>query len=1129
MAGNQNKSANQKAGSIVTLLQRGYARHTSRRFLSAFFLFAGMVLMGISLLVAAENTYYLSSVAKTGFTVAVLLAAMITVYKVHQKQTYRSFQEFYSVFLTAYLSRPGVLSAIDLYLHPALSPSRFYETAITANTEDVNLDELQNELYQFHKQSKEYQSYRRHTGLGMISAAAAILLISLYPDGVARGLQFWTSYQQPNPYTFSITPGDTTIQHGSTFSPRVTFNQNRRPDQIYLAYKTGVEENFRIRPMDSAGTDSIFTTDIELTKNIRYYIEMDEFTSPEYRVNVQLQPRFDELIATITPPSYTGLSGQTREYPFSDIRFYPGSTIDFEGTTNKPIRTMELVTGSGETRLPANDTTQTAFKTSLTPQKTDTIRFRMTDEDGLSNQNTFRSVLILREDEAPSVVIREPTGTVMETNPGELNIEYRATDDFGLTRAQIRWELNRAFVEKGETQTKPISIPRNGSTQLETWDLSEINLRPRDELTFRIRVWDNDAYSGAKWSESQPVVIQVPSMTEYFEDLDRREREVDDGLDTISEQFRDMEQEYERFLEELRQNPEGGFSQEQNLEEIREQQKSMDESVQKLNEQFAKIRSELENNRSISEETRRNYRELQQLMEELDDPALREAMEELQKALQNMSAEQLEQAMEEVRFNEELYRERLERTVELFKRLKMNSDLDKLARQYEDMAERLEEDEERELPQLSDELGTIREEMDRLDEQLSNLDRNPPKRSEAKLRELKEEGLRDLENLKIETGRLQEEVSESSEEGETSPSEKMEEKQNQLRENLQAQAENFRSSIQQMSGQQINVNILALQQALFQLLELSDVQEYIAETATKTRSRSQGFVELARLQKNIGDQFEVVGDTLFQVSSEIPGIPNQINRKKLDIERILSRSMDQMTERNQRGSSISSREALGGMNDLASMIASLIDQLMNQQGGGGGGMSMQQMVEQLQQMSGDQQQLNQRLQEMINDVQGDRLTREESERMEQLARQQNEIRKRLQQLQQSGALGQGDRTLSELQRMLEDMEDSINDMRGGVTDPIMAERQQNILSRMLNAEEALQQRGEEDEREGTRADELERSIPPDITLEELQQEIRSRLQDPNFTQFSERYQRLIERYFEQLRRLDDEPSPPSER
>src|SRR5690625_6177490 len=78
-------------------------------------------------------------------------------------------------------------------------------------------------------------------------------------------------------------------------------------------------------------------------------------------------------------------------------------------------------------------------------------------------------------------------------------------------------------------------------------------------------------------------------------------------------------------------------------------------------------------------------------------------------------------------------------------------------------------------------------------------------------------------------------------------------------------------------------------------------------------------------------QFSSFSDTLLQISAELPGVPNQINKKKLDVERTLQGAVNQMSDRNQRGALIASRESLGGVNDLASMVASLIDQLMNQQ------------------------------------------------------------------------------------------------------------------------------------------------------------------------------------------------------
>jgi hypothetical protein len=1118
----------------VSLLQKLYAGYRRRSHFAVWLMFGGILMAGIALLAFAESVSYFQPEIKTGAIFLILVLASAAAILIYRKTGKISFTDFYSDLLTG-AGEKEVHNAVDLHLNPDQQQSKFYAAAIEANLRNADPGKLR-------KTGETYVSETKTVRLFRVSLFAAVLGAGLFlyagltsTGDTLRALTFWQPFEQPNPWAYSVAPGDTTIEHGSALQVSAVFDGSA-PDQVFFLYKTDVEDEYRARPMHRTepGSSIFMSDEIELTGDISYRVEMGRFKSSPYRVNVRLQPRFEELIATITPPSYTGLSRSSSEYPFSGIALYPGSTLELKGRVNKELsyasvtingQSVNMQDTSGE-----EDSSGRTFTYSYSPESQDTLIFSLTDLDGLQNRNPFRTIVHLREDQYPVVTIQEPTGTVLKTDPGDLMVLYQATDDFGLTRAQLRWELQRAFVDEPIRGSRDLDRPRNGRTESFRWNLREIEMRPRDELRFRIRVWDNDEVGGYKWSESQTVAIQVPSLADYFEDLDSRERDVQGELDRISDSFRDMEREYEEFLERLRQNPEGGFEEQQIMEEIRERQDRIDDAVKSLNEQFDEIRSEMQRSNSVSDETRQAYRELQQLMQELDDPALREAMEQLQKALENMSPQEIERALENMDFNENLYRERLQRTVELFKRLKMNSDLDRLARQYEDLAERMAPQAEQSINQLRDELETVKQDMESLEKQLGEIDSNPPNRAMDMLRELKERSQEQLDGIREELDELQRDVSgesggEQGGNGQGSPSEEMQQQQEQISQQFKNEAERFRSSIQQFGGQQIQVNLLALQRALYSLLDLSNMQEYITQTASETRNRSQGFVELARVQKNVSDQFSAVSDTLFRVSSELPGVPNQVNRKKEEVERSLSRALDEMVERNQRTSSITTRESLGGINDLTSMLASLIDQLMDQQGGGGGGgMSMQQMVEQLQQMSSDQLQLNQQLQDLINDMQGERLSREESERLDQLARQQNEIRRQLQDLQRRGALEAGDRSLSDLQRMVEEMEESIRDMRGGVTDPIMVQRQQNILSRMLETEESLQQRGESEEREGTAVTGYDRTLPPEMSLEELQQEIRSRLQDPNYTRFSEQYQRLIERYFEQLRRFEDRPA-----
>jgi len=1118
-----------EAKNLIKSLQLKHQKLLRERKLVALFLFMGIAISGFAIFAFLEQWNYFPPLVKSVSLFATIILSLFSGYFAYKKYTLDDFFGFYRTFFRS-KKYPELLHAIDLFLYKKENNSPFYELAIQKNLEKVNRKKLNGDLAQFTSGQPVHKFMQ--VAVIVLLTASSMFSVNLFTnnEAVERTVRFWEEFEKPNPFTYTISPESQTMEHGNELVPEIKFI-GMEPNTLFLALKTGIEDEFRLRPMQKTDSDSVYRAQpLELTSNAVYKIIMDEFDSKTFQIDVQLRPRFESLTAIIQPPVYTGLSGEELEYPFTRIPAYRGSVIRLEASSNKPIQHANIIRHNVQKTLTDSLDTANEFEYSFVADTPDTIRFSLTDSDNLTNKNPFKFNVDIREDERPSAVIREPESNLSITDPKELNILYQATDDFGLTKARLEWELARAIVNQPVKGNKELKSPAIGRSELVEWNLESLELRPRDEVTFWIRVWDNDEITGFKSGTSQKLVLTVPSMTAYFEEIDSKEREVQDRLEDVSENYENMLEEFNEFLEDLKQKRDHGWEEQQKLEELEESQKKIEETVQELNKNFEELRKEIEQNNNLSEETQRTYRELQQLMEELDDPSLRKAMEELRKSLERMSPQQMEQALQNLDFNEEVYRERLKRTLELFKTLKLNSDLDKISNQFENIAERLDETEESEKPleSLKNELESGRDDLDKINDQVENLDQNPPEKLQDRLKELKESTMNELMEQMEEMSQMEEEAGDQLQDGQSNPGEQLDQQRQQMAREMRVQSEKMQQAMQQMSGQQIQINLMALQRSLYTLLELSQSQETLTRQAAEIDNRSQAFVDLARKQKNVRDQFSQVADTLFQVSSEIPGLSNQINKLKSTVEINLQKSTDQMAERDRRSSSIAARESMGGINNLSSMIASLIDQLMNQQqggGGSGGSMTMQQMIEQMQKMSGDQQRLNEQMEQLINDIQGERLTREQSERLEQLARQQNEIRKQLQKLQQSGALKQGDRALSEMQRMIEEMEDSINDMRGGMTDPLMQKRQENILSRMLNAEKSLQERGEDEEREGDVPKGFDQTIPPDITLEELKQEIRSRLQDPNYTRFRQDYQRMIERYFELLRRLEGTQVP----
>ncbi|NBC17718.1 MAG: chromosome partitioning protein ParA, partial [Bacteroidetes bacterium] len=179
-----------------------------------------------------------------------------------------------------------------------------------------------------------------------------------------------------------------------------------------------------------------------------------------------------------------------------------------------------------------------------------------------------------------------------------------------------------------------------------------------------------------------------------------------------------------------------------------------------------------------------------------------------------------------------------------------------------------------------------------------------------------------------------------------------------------------------------------------------------------------------------------------------------------------------------------------------------------------GGMSMQQMMQQLQQMSGQQQKLNQQIQQMLNDVQGNRLSTDMQQRLRQMAAQQDALRRQLKELSRNRELGE--KALGDLKKVAEEMEETIRDLQRGRVDRPMVQRQQRILTRLLNATKSIQKRGKEEKREGKSADDIMRESPSELPPQEQAEQLRRALLRALESGYAPDYENLIKRYFELL-------------
>jgi hypothetical protein len=321
----------------------------------------------------------------------------------------------------------------------------------------------------------------------------------------------------------------------------------------------------------------------------------------------------------------------------------------------------------------------------------------------------------------------------------------------------------------------------------------------------------------------------------------------------------------------------------------------------------------------------------------------------------------------------------------------------------------------------------------------------------------------------------------------------------------------------QMQGKQKQINIAGLRTALENTLRLSKRQEALRNRVGDLQAQGPGVRRYARDQKALSDGLKTVTDSLTTIAERIPQMSRTIQKRSGDALRAMETAMMALDERNASKATGHQKSSMMHLNELALLLSNLLEQMQNSQQGSGSGMSMQQMLQKLKQTSGQQQKLNSQIQKHLNQAQGKRLSSEQAQRRKELAKQQRRLK---QQLQDMGAGSDvRDRILGDLDKIAEQMEQSAQELeRGRRPSRDLLDRQQQILTRLLNAQNSLRTQGKQQQRQGRSSEDgFDRSRPGDLPSTDEAEQLRRDLIRALEMGYSADYEALIKRYFDLLR------------
>ncbi|UOR04864.1 DUF4175 domain-containing protein [Hymenobacter aerilatus] len=964
-----------------------------------------------------------------------------------------------------------------------------------------------------------------------VPAGIIALLLLVYPalfvQGTERILHYNRAYSPPAPFRFVVENKNLQAFKGEDFALEVVVEGDALPNDITVRY------DGRERHLSKQANGRYRYEFKQLQKNVSFQLAAAGFTSDEYDLRVRQRPDLRDFSVQVSYPAYLGKPAETIRNT-GNLTVPEGSTVQWNFATEATDELQLVFQNPNETVTATADGDE--FTASRRVMRSQPYLVRLRNPASL-NRDPIQYQLTALPDQAPDITLE----TFADTTARQfLALGGTVRDDYGLSRLQLHYRV--AGGNPGapyKTRALPL---QGGAVQAYAyqWDVRALNLKPGDRLEYFVQVWDNDGVHGPKSARTRQVEYRLPSRAAQREQLAQQSAAVQNQLSRAGEQSKQLEREMAKTDNKLKTKRELSFQDRKQLQNMLQEKKQVDQQLADMKQAFEQMMQQQNELDPKSQELAEKAQELQKLMETLLDPETKKLYEELQKLLENQQDHNqldMQQLLQKLENKEQTLQKELERALEMFKQLqfeqKQDAALDKLqklAEEQKKLAEQTQQnDKNNQDNKLSNEQQKQKNEELKQQQQQAKEQFEEIKQDLQELKKMDEQlgGENEADEMKQEQQQVDQQMQESQQQLQKNQNQKASQAQKQAAQKMQQMAQEMQQQMDQEEQDQQQQNIDGLRDILENLLKLSFDEENVMKQFRQVDQQDPRFVQLGQQQRKLRDDARVVQDSLYALAKKVFQLQSFVTREVGEMNGRMDESMNHIQQRDVRRATASQQQAMTSMNNLALMLNDALKQMQEQQrqsqqqqqqGGGKPGRKKKKGNSAGEgQLGRMQQQLNQQIQQL---QQSGKSGRALSEELAKLAGQQQMLRDALQKMDkmkpggkegkgQDGGGGTGD-----LKKMMEQTETDLVNKR--LTEQTIM-RQQQILTRLLEAEKSAQERDQEERREAQTAQNRPPVFPPAFEKYKQQKTRQTELLRTVPPALTPYYQREVSEYFQKMK------------
>ncbi len=907
----------------------------------------------------------------------------------------------------------------------------------------------------------------------VLIALVAIVNPKLFSEGTERVVYFNEEFVEPAPFEFEMVSDDE-AKEGDDYLLKMKLVGEEIPNELKIHTNTGTYNLDKTSPIEFGHQFA------NLSESLEFTCESNGYTSEVFQVKLLRKPVIEAISMTVNYPRHTGLKPEKFENT-GDLTIPEGSDIKW----NISARNLtKLDARFGDTSIVLN----TSLSNSYSFQR----KFRSSQKYSLTfssveieNADSLQYNIGVIKDEFPTISVSEEADSA---NPLRRFVEGSISDDYGFR--SLTATIKVTGPDTSYTLRKVIPVKGSATQQLFSYffDIGEFKLGPGYSLEYFFSVTDNDEPNGYKTSVSNRQVFAVPELDQLDNALSKKDDALKDQMENALKDAFQLNKKIEETRSNLVNKPDLDWKDRQTLENLLNMHQNLNQKIEQMKEDFEEVKIEKENFLENSEELIEKQKQLQELIDQLMDEEMKALMEELQQLMNEMNKEELLENLEKMEMESQNMEEDLDRALELFKNMELDSKLENLEEQLKELAK-----EQDELQKQTEDKALSKEELsEKQDEINKKFDEIQKDIDEIEKKNEELENPREMDFNEETEQQIEEQTNEAKENIEQEKNKKASENQ----QNASEQMEKMAGQVSQMQSQQQQEqqaeDMDALRYLLENLVALSYDQEDVMDEFSTARVNDPYYLDLNRRQLDIDRNTETVSDSLIALSKRVFQLSGFINEELSELEYNLEKSLIYSEDRKTKDLQQHQQYTMTGYNDLALMLSEVLSQMQQQaqskgqpgsgscnnpggsgQGSSPGKMSMQQMKDamkgQIEKMKGGtkpggEDGQGKQGEKMGNGGPGGMIPGLSAKEIAKMAAQQGQIKQSLKEMRQE-LNKDGSGSGNQLNDLIEDIEQLQDDLLNGRIDEKFSTKQQDILTRLLEHEKAMRERGYDEQRE----------------------------------------------------------------